>query len=317
MTNTGELTVLSVRDLRARVNLIQEIMRDIMKEGTHFGKIPGCPKPSLWKPGAEIIASTFQIDVQSSVEDFSSADEKRYRLTCTAYSASGIRLGSAVGECSSNEEKYKWRKPKCAAEFEDTPADRRREKWDNDGQKQKQIRTESSDQANTILQMADKRAYVACVRKVTGASDIFTQDIEDMENIPTNGDASAPLKKPQPKKEAMNTADFRNMPSKFAGKCKRCNGEIKVGDDILYNSKIKGVYHPACLNPPEEAPVPQEAPQITPGVLKNLQKMAEAAKVKLIDRIGADGMETLEQITPAYAQELLEEFAQRIDEAAK
>ncbi len=37
-----------------------------------------------------------------------------------------------------------------------------------------------ADQYNTVLKMANKRSLIAAVLNVTGASDIFTQDIEDM-----------------------------------------------------------------------------------------------------------------------------------------
>lgn len=176
----NDLTVLTERDIRENVNLIQRVMRTVMKRDIHYGIIPGCQKPSLFKPGAEKIASTFRIAVTSEVEDLSTTDEKRYRVTCTAHSVSGNKLGSSIGECSSSEEKYRWRRPICDKEWEAAEGDRKREKWQKDGTTIKQMRTEPADLANTILQMADKRAYVAVVRKVTAASDVFTQDIEDL-----------------------------------------------------------------------------------------------------------------------------------------
>lgn len=309
---------LSARDLQARVNLIQEVMKSVMKNGTHYGVIPGCPKPSLYKPGAEILAMTFAISVESVVETLSIGDEKRYRVTCTAFTPSGVRLGSAVGECSSGEEKYKWRKPVCDAEWEESPTDRRREKWKmikGFETKVKQVRMESDDQANTILQMADKRAYVSVIRKVTAASDIFTQDIQDLEYPVTDGETEPTKfrKIPQPTQEALDPAGFKTIKSKFDGTCKSCNGPVKAGDEVLYNPKLKGVYHPACLNP-KETPTDAKAPEVTKKVLENLEKMASASGKKLIDRIGVDGLERLDQITPAYAQELLAEYAALLDE---
>ena len=305
---------LTSRDLKARVNLIQDVMRSVMKEDVHFGIIPGCPKPSLYKPGAEVLNMTFSINVESSVEDLSSQDEKRYRVMCTAYSAAGVKLGSAVGECSSGEEKYKWRRPACDEEYEATEFDRKREKWTREGKKIKQIRTEPSDQANTILQMADKRAYVAVTRKVTAASDIFTQDIEQMENPPMDAEVAPSFKKPQP---ILNTADFKEIQSKFDGKCKSCEGGINKGETVMYNPKLKGVYHPDCLKPKEEPAPATPAPAMTKGVLTNLEKMAKEAGVKLLDRVGRDGLQSLDDIKPEYAQELLAEFAGIIDEREK
>ena len=55
---------MTAADVRSHVNLVQEVMKAVMLEGTHYGKIPGTPKPSLWKPGAEVLAATFRIAVK-------------------------------------------------------------------------------------------------------------------------------------------------------------------------------------------------------------------------------------------------------------
>lgn len=185
---------LTASNIRANVNLIQEVMRDVMQDGTHYGIIPGCKKPSLWKPGAEKIMATFRIAAEPVVEDLSSPDIFRYRVTVKGYSASGAMLGAGIGECSSDEDKYRWRAPK-PKEFENTTDDRRRIKYEADGEA-KQVRTNPADVANTILKMAKKRALVDMVLTVTAASDIFTQDIEDPEDVPAAPPKPAP-KEPQ------------------------------------------------------------------------------------------------------------------------
>lgn len=176
---------LSAAEHRAQVNLIQEVMREVMEEGVHYGKVPGTPKPSLWKPGAEKLSMTFRIAVDPQIDgDLCTEDVRRYRIRAAASSqATGVFLGSALGTCSSNEEKYKWRGAICQEEFDETPVDRRRKKWkkgDQDAYCIQQIRTEPDDIDNTVLKMAVKRAVVAVILQVTAASDIFTQDIEDL-----------------------------------------------------------------------------------------------------------------------------------------
>ena len=94
-----------------------------------------------------------------------------------------ILLGFGLGECSSSEEKYCWRKPVCEAEWNETDEDRRREVWkkaDGKPYQLKQVRTRPSDVANTVLKMAHKRALVAMTLVVTAASDVFSQDLEDL-----------------------------------------------------------------------------------------------------------------------------------------
>ena len=175
---------LTATDMRAHVNLVQEVMQAVMKKDTHFGIIPGTKKPSLYKPGAEVLAATFRIAVSYRVDDLSIDGEVRYRVAAVGtHQTSGVVLGEGMGECSSGEEKFRWRRVICEEEFELAAENRRRIKFSSyQGKvsKTKQVRTEPADQANTILKMACKRAQVAMTLNVTAASDIFTQDIEDL-----------------------------------------------------------------------------------------------------------------------------------------
>jgi hypothetical protein len=176
---------LGSQDVLARMTRILEIMKAVMKEGTHFGTIPGTPKPTLYKPGAEKLLTTFQIAAIPGVpEDLSTADEIRYRVRVQGVNqVTGVILGEAIGECSSNEEKYRWRKPVCDAEWDETPEDLRRAVWkkyQGKAYKAKQVRTSPADVANTILQMATKRGLIPMTRLVLACSDIFEQDLEDM-----------------------------------------------------------------------------------------------------------------------------------------
>lgn len=174
----------SAAEIRERVNLVQEVMRAVMKEGVHYGKITGTPKPTLYKPGAEVLCVAFRIAPSYRVEDLSDATTARFRVTCVGkHQISDITLGEGLGECSSGEEKYKWRKAICAEEFDLTPETMRRLKFgkgDRGVYKVTQLRTEAADLANTVLKMACKRAKIAMTLDVTAASDMFAQDIEDI-----------------------------------------------------------------------------------------------------------------------------------------
>jgi len=45
-----------------QVQLIQHVMEKVMKDGEHYGVIPGCgKKPSLLKAGAEKLSLTFRL----------------------------------------------------------------------------------------------------------------------------------------------------------------------------------------------------------------------------------------------------------------
>ena len=177
---------LTVAEVKGNVGLIQQVMKAVMKKDVHYGVIPGCKKPSLLKPGSEKILSTFRLACEPIVDDLSTEDCFRYRVTTRLTNMeTGNFVGSGIGECSSDEDKYKWRKAICEAEWEETDELRRREKWvkawdDKPEYKVKQVRANAADIANTILKMAKKRSQIDATLTATAASDIFDQDIQDL-----------------------------------------------------------------------------------------------------------------------------------------
>jgi hypothetical protein len=186
--------------LKSQIQLIQRVLADVMIQDVHYGKIPGTDRPTLFKAGAEVLCATFRIAPMYRTEDLSTHDCARYRVTCLGKSqVSGLELGEGIGEASTDEAKYKWRQPVCDEEFEATDEAYRRVKWfkgRNGGKpySAKQIRTEPADSANTCLKMAAKRALVAMVLNVLAASDLFSQDLEDIEDIEGDGNQRRPAR---------------------------------------------------------------------------------------------------------------------------
>lgn len=203
---------MTANEIIGQVQRIQQVVKAVMKEGVHFGKIPGTPKPTLFKPGAEVLAVTFRISPSYQTDDLSTSDEIRYRVTCTGtHQLTGVMLGQGLGEASSNEEKYKWRRAVSKDEFDNTTQDRKRVKYGKD-YKAQQVRTEPADIANTVLKMAAKRAQVAMTLNVLAASDMFSQDLEDMseelrEHVSReDGEVTRTVRQPQAKQEKAGPA---------------------------------------------------------------------------------------------------------------
>lgn len=205
-------------DVIARTKLVREVMETVMKNGMHYGTIPGTQKPTLYQPGCDVLAVAFRIAPKLAlVEDLSTSDAVRYRVTVAGHhQGTNELLAEGIGECSSDEEKYRWRRPVCDEEFADTPEDRRREKWAKGSggkpYKQKQIRTSPADVANTVLKMATKRAKVAMILNATAATDVFAQDLEDLneelrEQLADERPAAAPsVAMPQARQDAKPSA---------------------------------------------------------------------------------------------------------------
>ena len=173
MTESNQLAMAPSQDqqgaleVRSQVNQIQYLMQSVLKEGEHYGVIPGTgknAKPSLFQSGAEKIAYMFHLVPTYEIHrtDFE-AGHREYEVTCALKSRkSGETVGYGMGTCSTLESKYRYR-------------------WV--GKYQERHREENqdiADQWNTVLKMAKKRAFVDAVKSTTAASDIFTQDVEDL-----------------------------------------------------------------------------------------------------------------------------------------
>jgi hypothetical protein len=172
----GELTLRQVAD---RVNLVHEVLQKVMKRGTHYGTVPGCgAKMVLLKPGADVLAMTFRLVPQFAVTRADLPDGHReYDVTCSMFSAGGVMLGQGVGSASTMEKKYRYRK-------------------DMDGK-----RAENEDIAdcyNTVLKIAKKRAHIDATLTVTGAADLFTQDLIDEDDAAERAPVAMPTARPTP-----------------------------------------------------------------------------------------------------------------------
>lgn len=172
--------------IAAQRDAIVKLMRDVMKKDVDYGTIPGTPKPTLYKAGAEKLLSMFRLVGKPVVDDLSTPDMIRYQVHFVISDANGNVVGEGIGEASSAEAKYQWRRAICAEEFESFPADRKRTKWKK-GQSgpytELQVRADMEDIANTVLKMAKKRSMLDAVLTVTAASDVFSQDLEDLKDI--------------------------------------------------------------------------------------------------------------------------------------
>lgn len=201
----------TAEELVARLAVIHEAADKAMTEDVDYGVIPGTNKPTLLKPGAEKLGVLFQLDVQLS-------NEKRWgpgdHLTVTSHATvfhapSGSRLGYGEGVCSTRERKYAYRTakqtcPDCGSEAvfksKHPPRDRPNDTpgwycWTKKGgcganfaaddvritgQERGDVdNPDLPDLWNTVVKMAEKRARIDAVLAVTGASAMFTQDIED------------------------------------------------------------------------------------------------------------------------------------------
>jgi hypothetical protein len=197
--------VFDPREVKERVDAIHRIMSKMMQKDVHYGVIPGTKKPTLYKPGSEILLLTFRIAIEPEITDLSTSDEIRYRIRAFGrHVPTSAFVGAGVGECSSNEEKFLWRAALSKEEFAGTPEDQKRYKykkeWDRGRSmivKVEQIKVPPADAANAVLKRAKKRAQVDFCLTAMAASDIFTQDVEDLPDGYLNDDSASSSTEPR------------------------------------------------------------------------------------------------------------------------
>jgi len=217
ITQKEESLPLSAEQVKAQVNLIQQVMADVMKKDEHYGVIPGTPKPTLYKAGAEKLNLTFRMAPRYHVEkEILPNGHITFMIRCELYHINtGNLLGEGLGICSTLETKYRYRKgepvdtgklvPKAYWDKKDISliggpghtAKKIDGRWMICTSSAEMVENKNiADTYNTVLKIGKKRAHVDAVLTATAASDIFTQDLEDMPEI-----ASTKKSTPIPAKE--------------------------------------------------------------------------------------------------------------------
>lgn len=129
----------------------QKLIRTQFKQNHDFGIIPKTSKPTLLKPGAEkivmLMGITTEFEIMDSTRDFDNGFFQ-YCVKCRM-KKNGQVITEGVGTANTLESKYETQNPYSID--------------------------------NTVLKMAKKRALVDGALMIGSLSDIFTQDVEDMD----------------------------------------------------------------------------------------------------------------------------------------
>src|SRR5690606_5572601 len=148
-----------IQNTLAKINQFQVVVQNTLKVNHDYGIIPGTTKPTLLKPGAEkilmLMGLTSDYEVIEKVEDYDTGFFA-YTVKCTLYK-NGYKITEGLGHCNTKEPKYRQKK-------DGTPLD-------------------PYGYVNTVLKMAKKRAQIDATLTVASLSEVFTQDVEDMQEF--------------------------------------------------------------------------------------------------------------------------------------
>ncbi len=219
---------------------LAQIQKAVMTKDTDYGVIPGTQKPSLLKPGAEVLNKMARLvpsyEVNAMRGDGIMAPPIHYRVTCRLHrdNTENPVEYEGVGTCNSWEKKYRYRSagppcPDCSFELRRSKHDDEWYCWKKKGgcgakfplgQFSAGGTTENADPYeldNTLLKMAKKRAHVDATLTAHAASGIFTQDVEP--TTAAEPEAPAPPRQPTPEPPDEGPADEGAAPGQpFSGK---------------------------------------------------------------------------------------------------
>lgn len=203
--DTG-MEMMSATRMTAWYKQFVKFSKEILKENLDYGTIPGTNKPSLYKPGAEKLRVAYQLGVElkciDKTESFTEPCILDYTYKAIIRSKSGQGLAECDGNCNSQETRYKY--TWIPVPDKDKPSEEQRNilKAKKEGKMmlkgtnwiwhKRQEATEIAGLKNTIMKMSQKRAFVGAILMATGASEFFTQDLEDMDLDLTGSNTTKP-----------------------------------------------------------------------------------------------------------------------------
>lgn len=205
--------------LQTSAERTRQIQKTLMTEGRDYGVIPGTQKPTLLKPGAEILALAYgfvmRIEMQEVPGDGVKTPHVRYDATCYVHAGAwnGPIVAVGYGTCNGWEKKYRWRQtygaticPGCGNPgLIKTKArgNRPEQYWHPEDPRGYEAgsgcgenfpitideprripgeiveNTDPYDLSNTILKIAEKRGAVDGILRATGTSGLFTVEEDD------------------------------------------------------------------------------------------------------------------------------------------
>jgi len=153
-TNIAIIDTVEVAQVEAtmrKISQFQQVIQNTLHQNHDYGIIPGTEKPTLLKPGAEKILMMMGLRSEFEIVDSTRDFEKgffQYQVRCKLLKGDTV-ITEGLGACNTREKKY--------------------------------MKMDPYTMDNTVLKMAKKRALIDATLLVASLSDIFTQDLEDMD----------------------------------------------------------------------------------------------------------------------------------------
>ena len=210
-----------------KIGQFQAVVQGQLKQNYDYGVIPGTPKPTLLKPGAEKILMLLGLRSEFEIVDSTRDFEKgffQYQVKAKLYKGEML-ITEGLGAANNRERRY--------------------------------LKQDPFSVDNTVLKMSKKRALVDAALLVGSLSDLFSQDLEDMdlqgEKVTTAKryvtDQDGTISKAQAKRMfALAKGDADTVKAAIGEKGYEKTSDIKKTDYDGICARIEDM----LVNPPEE-----------------------------------------------------------------
>ncbi|EME3582295.1 hypothetical protein QL848_002593 [Enterococcus faecium] len=267
------------KQLQAIANF-QNVVQNNLKSGQDFGVIPGTNKPTLLKPGAEKIQMLFGVTSEyEEIERIQDYDNGffAYTIKCTL-SKDGMKITEGMGHCNTKEKKY--------------------------------IKQDPFTLANTCLKMAKKRAQIDATLTIASLSEVFTQDMEDLQDFSE-----------REQMETMTKQDALAMKTTF-GKYKGSTlGEIVKKDRsyiewLAKNAKQEAIKKASDMILSDHLEQQSSIPLVTNEQIDEIRALADviarANNLSQEEVIKAYGIDDLKQINEVTGKDLIRRLSDKV-----
>jgi len=175
----------SIDETKLFVRMLDDLYRNLLQKDVDYGILPGTDKPSMFKPGAELLARRIGLEASSRQEKEIVDRVDPYIQYDYLFEVfyEGQKIADGRGTCNSLEPKYALRwyyEREIPPKYKKEELEVRRTRNGSVQYGAPVSKYTTFGLANTIMKMALKRSYIDAILRATGASRIFSQDIEEL-----------------------------------------------------------------------------------------------------------------------------------------
>ena len=228
------ISLQQIQGTLTKITQFQQLVQSQLKQNHDYGIIPGTPKPTLLKPGAEKILMLMGLRSEFEIVDSARDFEKgffQYQVRSKLYRGD-ILITEGLGAANTKESRY--------------------------------LKHDPYSIDNTVLKIAKKRALIDATLLVASLSEVFTQDVEDLDlkgnQLPQNEKQRQQQSLTPDSNDTISKAQAKRMYALAKGDAELCK-KIMKKYGYKHSEQVKKIdYNKICEEIEAEVAAEEELP---------------------------------------------------------